>query len=256
MVPPQFVAVLAHPRTATADFSSLRAMVSAGSALRAETKREILERMGPGLTELYGLTEGVATVLRPEEVTRKTASVGTPFLGSDIRIIDHDGRELPWGEIGEIVGYSGGLMKGYHNRPDATHETIWWSEDGRSYLKTGDIGRFDDEGFLYILDRKKDMILSGGFNVYPRDIEEVAANHPEVAEVIVIGVPDPKWDEVPMALVVPRSGATPDPEAVRSWINQRVGKHQRIARIAFRESFPRNALGKVLKRELRDEYAG
>jgi acyl-CoA synthetase (AMP-forming)/AMP-acid ligase II len=256
MVPPQFVAVLDHPRTDAADLSSLEIVLSAGSALRTETKRRILERIGPGLMELYGLTEGVATILRPEDVTRKTDSVGTPFVGSEVRIIDDAGRELPAGEVGEIAGYSGALMKGYHNRPEATAETVWRAPDGRTFLRTGDIGKLDEEGFLYILDRKKDMILSGGFNVYPRDIEEVAAGHPDVAEVTVIGVPDPKWDEVPMALVVPRAGAEPEPDALRSWINERVGKHQRVARVAFRTAFPRNALGKVLKRELRDEYAG
>jgi long-chain acyl-CoA synthetase len=254
MVPPQYQAVLDHPRLAAADLGSLRLLSSAGSTLRGEVKRRIMSEMAPVLLELYGLTEGIATILRPEDVLRKVDSVGTPLLGGDIRIIDSAGNELPPGEIGEIVGHSGGLMKGYHNRIEATAETVWLSETGRSYLKTGDIGKLDGDGYLYILDRKKDMILSGGFNVYPRDIEEVVATHPDVADVTVIGIPDPKWDEVPLALVILKPGTSPDPNGMRAWINERVGKAQRVAAVKLRESFPRNALGKVLKKELRIEY--
>jgi acyl-CoA synthetase (AMP-forming)/AMP-acid ligase II len=254
MVPPQFLAILDHPDFAAADLRSLRLLASAGSTLRAEVKRRIVAEIGPVLLELYGLTEGIATVLLPEDVLRKPDSVGTPLFGGDIRIIDGAGQELPRGEVGEIVGYGSGLMKGYHNRPEATAETIWRAEDGRSYLKSGDIGRLDVDGYLYLVDRKKDMILSGGFNVYPRDIEEVLASHPDVADVTVIGIPDPKWDEVPLALVIPRSGSAPDRDDLKTWVNQRVGKAQRVARVELRDGFPRNALGKVLKRELRAEY--
>ncbi len=254
MVPPQYLAVLNHPALATADLGSLRLLSSAGSTLRADVKRRIMAEMAPVLLELYGLTEGIATILSPEDVLRKAESVGTPLFGGDIRIIDAAGRELPAGEIGEIVGFGSGLMKGYHNRPEATAETVWLADNGRTYLKTGDIGRLDADGYLYILDRKKDMILSGGFNVYPRDIEEVIAGHPDVADVTVIGIPDPKWDEVPLALVIPKANAAIDPEALMAWTNHRVGKAQRVAGVRFRDSFPRNALGKVLKKELRTEY--
>ncbi len=254
MVPPQYQAVLAHPDLPRTDLSSLRLLSSVGSTLRTDLKRRVMAEMAPVLLELYGLTEGINTILRPEDLLRKADSVGTPGLGSDIRIIDDAGNELPRGQIGEIIGWGAGLMKGYHNRPDATAEAIWVASDGRTYLKTGDIGKLDDEGFLYILDRKKDMILSGAFNVYPRDIEEVAAEHPDVADVTVIGIPDPRWDEVPLALIIPRPSVTPDLEAIKQWINERVGKHQRVAGVRLRDSFPRNALGKVLKKELRAEY--
>lgn len=254
MVPPQYTAVLAHPALATTDLSSLELLASAGSTMRADVKRRIMTAMAPRLLELYGLTEGIATILRPEEVLEKAESVGTSMLGGDIRIIDSNGHELRAGEVGEIVGYGSGLMKGYHNRPEATADAVWLAGDGRTFLKTGDIGKLDEDGYLYILDRKKDMILCGAMNVYPRDIEEVAATHPDVADVTVIGIPDPKWEEVPMALVVLNAGADPDPEALRAWINERVGKHQRVARVAIRDGFPRNALGKVLKKELRVEY--
>ena len=256
MVPPQYTAVLAHPSLPSTDLSSLQLLASVGSTMRAEVKRAIMTAIAPRLIELYGLTEGIATILQTEDVLTKAESVGTAAFGGEIRIIDDQGCELPAGEIGEIVGYGSGLMKGYHNRPEATADAVWLADDGRTFLKTGDIGKLDEDGYLYILDRKKDMILTGAVNVYPRDIEEVIATHPDVADVTVIGIPDPKWDEVPMALVVLRAGATRDPGALRGWINERVGKHQRVARVVFRDGFPRNALGKVLKKELRAEYGG
>lgn len=254
MVPPQYQAVLGHADLPKADLSSLRLLSSVGSTLRTDLKRRVMTEMAPVFLELYGLTEGINTILRPEDVLRKADSVGTPGLGSDIRIIDDAGTELPRGQIGEIIGWGAGLMKGYHNRPDATDEAIWIAGDGRTYLKTGDIGKLDEDGFLYILDRKKDMILSGAFNVYPRDIEEVAAQHPEVADVTVIGIPDPRWDEVPLALIIPKPGTQPNCDQIMAWINARVGKHQRVAGVRLRDSFPCNALGKVLKKELRTEY--
>ncbi|MEO8449176.1 MAG: AMP-binding protein, partial [Gemmatimonadota bacterium] len=189
MVPPQFAAVMAAPEASGADFSSLEVIVSAGSALRSDLKAILTQRMCAGLIELYGLTEGVGTTLKPYHLPEKIDSVGLPVLGSDFRVIDDQGRELGPGEIGELVGYASGLMKGYHNLPEATGEMIWRGPAGRSYLKTGDIGKIDEDGFLYILDRKKDMIISGGFNVFPADIEQVIGGHPDVSDVTVIGIP-------------------------------------------------------------------
>jgi acyl-CoA synthetase (AMP-forming)/AMP-acid ligase II len=205
--------------------------------------------------ELYGLTEGLATILKPEDVARKTGSVGPPLSGSDIRIIDDDGSELPWGEPGEIVGQSTGMMKEYLNRPEATSEATWFNEHGEPYIRTGDIGRFDDEGFLYILDRKKDMIVTGGANVFASDIEDVLLQHPDVYEAAVIAVPHPKWIETPLALIRPAPGAEPDVDEIREWVNERVGKVQRVNAVEiFDGEFPRNALGKLLKRQLREPY--
>lgn len=256
LVPTMYNAVLQHPSFAQHDLSSLQVMVSMGSALPLPWKRQILEKMGPGLIELYGLTEGIGTTLKPEEVMEKTGSVGRPITGNDLRIIDDAGRELPWGEIGEIIGFGGGLMKHYHNRPEATEEIIWRDEWGRTYIRTGDIGRFDEDGFLYILDRKRDMIVTGGVNVFASDIEEVAIGHPDVAEVAVIAVPHPKWVETPLALVVRRERAVSTEEEIKGWINERVGaKHQRVSGVEFRDQpLPRNALGKLLKKVLRDPY--
>jgi acyl-CoA synthetase (AMP-forming)/AMP-acid ligase II len=172
-----------------------------------------------------------------------------------MRIIDDDGKELSQGEIGEIVGYGPGMMNGYHNRPAATEESIWRDDKGRTFLRTGDVGRFDEDGFLYILDRKKDMIVSGGVNVFASDIEEVFLQHPEVNEVAVIAVPHKKWIETPLALVRLRPGAGINEEDLKEWVNTRVAKHQRVSGVEFRaEEFPRNALGKVLKRQLREPY--
>jgi acyl-CoA synthetase (AMP-forming)/AMP-acid ligase II len=255
LVPSQYQTVLDHPAFANADVSSLRVMISMGSTLPLPLKHRILDEMGPGLMELYGLTEGLGTILKPENVVAKTGSVGTPIPGTDLRILDDDGQEVPTGEPGEIVGMSGGMMQGYLNRPEATEEALWLNEHGEPYIRSGDIGRFDEDGFLYILDRKKDMIVSGGVNVFASDIEEVLIRHPDVSEVAVIAVPDPKWIETPLALVRATPGSRPDPEEIKAWVNERVGKVQRVSAVELRESeFPRNALGKVLKRELREPY--
>jgi long-chain acyl-CoA synthetase len=255
LVPTQFQTIIEHPDFDKYDLSSLRIMVSMGSAMPLSLKKRVLDRMGSGLMELYGITEGIGTTLKPEEIVIKTGSVGTPVTGTDIRIIDNEGKELPVGESGEIVGYSGAMMTGYHNRPEATEEALWHDEHGRTYLRTGDIGKFDEDGFLYILDRKKDMIVSGGVNVFASDIEEVFLQHPDVHEVAVIAIPHEKWIETPLALVRLRPGSAITGESLREWVNNRVAKHQRVIGVEFREEeFPRNALGKLLKRKLREPY--
>ncbi len=255
MVPIQFQRLLELPDFARYDLGSLRSLMCCGSPLVPALKAEAIRRFGCELIELYGLTEGVITTLAPEDVERKLASVGKPLLGTDLRIIGSDDREVQPGESGEIVGRGRILMAGYHNRPDATQEATWSDEQGRRWLRTGDIGRLDEEGFLYIVDRKKDMILSGGQNVYPADIETVMLGHPDVAEIAVIGVPSEKWGETPLAVVVPRAGARPDPAALTAWTNERVGRQQRICGVVLRDSLPRNPNGKILKRELRAELA-
>ena len=253
MVPTQYIMTMADPAFDGADLSSLRVMLSAGSTLRPDTKRDILARMTPNLYELYGTSEGLATMIKPEDSAR-AGSVGTPVLGFEIDIIDDAGTPVPPGQAGEIVGYGAGLMAAYHNRPDETEAIIWRDGRGRSFIRTGDIGRVDADGFLYILDRKKDMIVSGGFNVFPGDIEAVVAGHPGVRDVAVIAVPHDKWGETPLALVIPDPDTGADAEAILAWANDRLAKTQRLAGVEFRDDFPRNALGKVLKRVLRDPY--
>ncbi len=181
--------------------------------------------------------------------------MGKPFLGTELRILGEDDRELPAGVTGEIVGYSPLLMQGYHGRDDASLEATWTDAEGRRWLRTGDLGMLDEDGFLYVVDRKKDMILSGAQNIYPADIEQVMRTHPDVAEVAVVGARSHRWGETPVAVVVARAGATADSAALIAWTNARVGKQQRIADVIWRDSLPRNANGKILKRELRAELA-
>ena len=252
MVPTQYIVTLAHEGFDAFDLSSLEVMLSAGSPLRLDTKREILARMGPGLHELYGFSEGFATMLKPGMMLEKFDSVGTPVLGFDLAILDEAGNQLPRGEVGEIAGYGAGLMAEYNNRPELVDEAIWRDARGRSFFRSGDVGRLDEDGYLYIVDRKKDMIISGGFNIFPADLEEVLGGHPDVQDVTVVGIPHDTWGETPLALVIPASGGA-DADAIRSWANARLAKHQRVAEVRFRDDFPRNALGKVLKRELREE---
>ena len=254
MVPTQFTALLEQPDFDSYDLSSMRIWNSAGSPLRTQTKAEVIKRFSGELVELWGLTEGVATTLKPEDMENKMESVGLPLVGWDLRIIDEEGRELPRGEAGEIVAFSSWLMPEYYKLPDKTVEAIWLDASGKTYLKTGDMGKLDEDGFLYILDRKKDMIISGGINIFASDIEEVLSRHPAVQDAIVIGIPHPKWGETPLAMVIPRGGTPISEEQLLEWVNPKLAKYQRIFRVEFCDDFPRNALGKVLKRELREPY--
>jgi acyl-CoA synthetase (AMP-forming)/AMP-acid ligase II len=254
VVPVQVQRLVEHLQSGSEQVASLRAMMCCGSPLHASLKQEAFRRFPCGVIELYGLTEGVITTLDPEDAEGRWASVGKPLLGTDIRIIDDSGRELPAGSCGEIVGRGRITMPGYYNRPEATAEATWTDEQGRPWLRTGDIGRLDEEGFLYIVDRKKDMILSGGQNVYPADIELVMLAHPEVAEVAVIAVPSERWGETPLAVVVPKTGCELDAAALVAWTNERVGRQQRVSGVVLRDSLPRNPNGKILKRELRAEF--
>jgi len=255
-VPLQLARLLALPDLARYGLESLDTIMCCGSPLPLDVKREFPRRTGATLIELYGLTEGLCTILSPEDFALKTASVGKPFLGSDLRIVGEDGRELPPGATGEIVGIGPLLMRGYHGRETASAEATWVGPDGRRWLRTGDLGYLDDDGFLYVVDRKKDMILSGSQNIYPADIEQVMATHPDVAEVAVVGVRSVKWGETPVAVVVARAGRATDSRALIEWTNARVGRQQRIADVVWRNTLPRNANGKILKRELRAELAG
>ncbi|HUX73398.1 MAG TPA: class I adenylate-forming enzyme family protein [Steroidobacteraceae bacterium] len=254
-VPLQIERLLAGAVDERRDLSSLDTVMCCGSPLAAAVKRAFPRRFGCRLVELYGLTEGVCTILAPEDFERKTESVGKPFLGTDLRIIGDDDREVPDGATGEIVGTGPLLMSGYLGRDEASAEATWSDDQGRRWLRTGDLGRLDEEGFLYIVDRKKDMIISGGQNIYPADIEAIMRAHPEVAEVAVVGVPSRKWGETPLAVVVRAPQSQANAEALLQWTNLRVGKQQRISGVLFRPSLPRNANGKVLKRELRRELA-
>ena len=254
MVPAQYLMLLAEPALNDTDLDSLQCLLCAGSPLRRDTKREVMRRFGNKLTELYGFSEGFGSMLKPHQHEDHFDSVGTPVLGFELRILDDDGRVLPRGQVGEIAGYGAGMMREYHRRPEQTAELVWRDERGRRFIRSGDIGRLDADGFLHIVDRKKDMIISGGFNVFPSDIEAVVARHPEVADVTVIGIPHERWGETPLALVIARSGMAPDIMTLLAWCNANLARHQRLSAIELRTDFPRNALGKVLKRVLREPY--
>ncbi|MBV8269822.1 MAG: AMP-binding protein, partial [Planctomycetaceae bacterium] len=200
--------------------------------------------------ELYGLTEGFVTILDRSDFERKMDSVGVPPPTIEMRIVDEDGNDVPPGRVGEIVGRAPILMPGYYKRADLTAQAI---RDG--WLFTGDLGFVDEDGFLYLVDRKKDLIISGGVNVYPRDIEEVAVRHPAVKEAAVFGVASEQWGETPIAAIVLKTPGAVGAVELRDWINSRVGaRYQRVHEVVIREDFPRNTAGKTLKWVMRDEY--
>ncbi len=254
LVPSQIIAILNSPDCTADRLQSLEVLVSLGAPLPVAQK-ERLEELLPGrFHELYGLTEGFVTILDRTEATSKRGSVGVPPPFFEMRIVREDGGDAATDEIGEIVGRGPILMPGYYRRPDLTQQAI---RDG--WLFTGDLGRVDTDGYLYLVDRKKDMIDSGGVKVYPKDVEEIVARHPAVAEAVVFGVPDAKWGETPVAAVVLKVGAGDTaaitPNDLKQWINERVAaRYQRVSRVLIVPEFPRNAAGKILKREMRAPF--
>ncbi len=254
LVPVQYDRIMRLADYDAFDHSSMKFKFSTSAPLREALKRQVVERFEGELVEFYGLTEGgVSCTLFANHFPDKLASVGVPS-GGEIRIIDEEGKELPPGRVGEIVGRNAAMMRGYVNREKATDEMLWYDENGVLFFKTGDVGYFDDDGFLFLSDRKKDVIISGGFNIYATDLEVVLGKHEAVQEVAVIGIPSDQWGETPLALVVLEPGVAADAEALRTWANQRLGKGQRIAELKFRQDLPKSDIGKVLKRELRAPY--
>ncbi len=254
MVPVQYQRLLDHPDFATTDCSSLQAPMSVGSALPVALKARLFETWRCGVIEVYGSTEGIITTQAPEEARGRLGSVGKPLPGLDLRILDAGDRPLGTGQVGEVVGRSRFVTAGYWKKPSATAAAMWVDDSGNAWLRSGDIGRLDDDGYLYIVDRKKDLILSGGQNIYPADIEVVLAQHPDVVECAVIGVPSEVWGESPLALVTLRADHAADAGEIGAWLNARVGKQQRVVGVEVRASLPRSAVGKLLKRELRAPY--
>jgi acyl-CoA synthetase (AMP-forming)/AMP-acid ligase II len=255
MVPTQFKMLLDHPDFDTYGLSSMKVWLAAGSPFLEQDKEQVLKRFPGELMELWGLTEGVGTTLKPEDMEAKTSSIGIPPLGWDVGIINEQGRLLPPDEIGEIIGSTPWLMPEYYKLPEKTAEAIWRDKRGKTFLKTGDMGKLDEDGFLYIMDRKKNMIISGGINIFASDIEEVLAKHSDVQDCTVIGIPHEKWGETPMALAILYEGAKVSEDELKDWLNEKVAKYQRVSGLVFVDEFPRNALGKVLKKELREEYS-
>jgi acyl-CoA synthetase (AMP-forming)/AMP-acid ligase II len=250
VVPAQIIAMLNAPYFSYEALKSLEMILSLGAPLHREHKDELNRRLPGRFYELYGLTEGFVTVLDKLDYSTKPDSVGVPPPFFEMRILDEHGNDLPPGEVGEICGRGPILMPGYYKRGDLTAEAV---KDG--WLHSGDMGYVDEDGFLYLVDRKKDMIISGGVNVYPRDIEEIVVQHTAVQEAAVFGIPHDKWGETPLAAVVLRRPGEITPAELRDWVNARVGaKFQRLNDVVIMKEFPRNAAGKTLKRVMREEY--
>jgi len=250
LVPSQIVALLDAHEFLAEKLTSLEMILSLGAPLHLEHK-DRLNRLLPGrFYELYGLTEGFVTILDKLDYPRKPGSVGVPPPFFEMKIVDSEGRSLAPREIGEICGHGPILTTGYYKRPDLTRQAI---RDG--WLHSGDLGYIDEDGFLYLVDRVKDMIISGGINVYPRDIEEIVVQHPSVREAAVFGASHEKWGETPVAAVVLKRPGSVSAEELQHWINTHVAaKYQRVSEVVIMEGFPRNVAGKILKRDMREKY--
>jgi acyl-CoA synthetase (AMP-forming)/AMP-acid ligase II len=251
LVPVQYQRIMALPDFDEYDLSSFVFKSCTSAPFSAALKADVVARWPGALVEYYGMTEGGGTCalvanLHPD----KLHTVGKPVEGHDIRLIDDDGNQVAPGEMGEVVGRSPAMMSGYHGREDATGAATWHDPQGNAFIRHGDIGRFDEDGFLILMDRKKDLIISGGFNIYPSDLEAILAEHPGVSDCAVVGVPSEAWGETPVGFFT----GTGDAAEILDWFNARIGKTQRLSALEPLDELPRNAIGKVLKRELRDRY--
>jgi acyl-CoA synthetase (AMP-forming)/AMP-acid ligase II len=257
LVPVQYQRIMAVPDFNRFDLSHFRFKTCTSAPFSAALKADIVARWPGLLVEYYGMTEGGAScALNCTAHPDKLHTVGPPMPGHEIRLIDDDGREVAPGDTGEVVGRSPTMMTGYHGREAATRDAEWYDAEGTRFIRHGDIGRFDEDGFLILMDRKKDVIISGGYNIYPSDLETVLLRHPAVADATVIGVPSDAWGETPVGFYVARDGAAEDADAILAWFNGEVGKTQRISALHRTDELPRSAIGKVLKRELRDRLLG
>ncbi len=251
LVPVQYRRILDVPDFARFDLSSYELKYATSAPFSAELKAEVLARWPGGLIEYYGMTEGGGTcMLVAHEHQDKLHTVGRPIPGHEMLVIGEAGDVLPPGEPGEVVGRSGVMMTGYHNRPDKTADAEWFSPDGKRYIRTGDLAIVDDDGFFTLIGRKKDVIISGGINIYPIDLEMVLLEHPAVEEAAVIGVPSEQWGETPVGFVTLAGTGQVTGAELAAWVNARLGKMQRLAEVRVVAELPRSAIGKVLKREL------
>jgi long-chain acyl-CoA synthetase len=246
-VPTMYGAMLHHPEREQSDVSSLKICVSGGSAMPVELLRGFEEAFGCKVLEGYGLSESspVASFNHADR-ERKPGSIGTPVEGVEMKVVDDDGNEVAQGEVGEIVIRGHNVMKGYWERDDATRETI---KDG--WLHTGDMGKTDEDGYFYVVDRKKELIIRGGYNVYPREIEEVLYEHPAVREAAVLGVPHDEYGEEVAAAVALKDGETADPEELRDFVKAQVAAYKYPRQIWVVDDLPKGPTGKILKREIK-----
>jgi long-chain acyl-CoA synthetase len=245
-VPTMYSALLAAPDRSAHDVSGLRVCLSGGAAMPVEVLRQFEDAFGCTVLEGYGLSETspVASFNRPDG--RKPGSIGTPVTGVEMRVVDKDGAAIPQGEVGEIAIRGHNVMKGYWNKPEATAEVL--SPDG--WFRTGDLGKLDEDGYYVIVDRKKDLIIRGGYNVYPREIEEVLYEHPDVAEAAVIGVPHAELGEEVAAAIALKSGATSTAADLQSYLKSQVAAYKYPRKVWLVDSLPKGPTGKILKRDI------
>jgi long-chain acyl-CoA synthetase len=246
-VPTMYGAILHHPDAATADVSSLKVCACGGASLPVELMRAFEERFGCIILEGYGLSETspVASFNQPGR-PRKPGSIGTPITGVEMKVISDAGEDLPTGEVGEIVIRGHNVMKGYYNRPEATAEAI----DADGWFHSGDLARADEDGYFFIVDRKKDMILRGGYNVYPREIEEVLYEHPAVREAAVVRVPHDELGEEVGAAVVLKDGARATPAELQAFVKEQVAAYKYPRHVWLVDELPKGPTGKILKRQI------
>ena len=256
-VPTMYQALLEHPAVGHTDFSRMRTCISGGAPLSAPLQQRFEAVTGVKLIEGYGLTETAGVVsTNPYEGDDRPGTIGHPLPATRIRLLDREApeRDAPPGEPGELAILGPQVMQGYWNRPDAAATTFALRGDER-WLRTGDIATVDADGYIRIVDRSKDMIAVGGFKVFPSQVEAVLVQHPAISEALVIGVPEPYHGEVPRAYVTLRPGAQATEEALRAWLNDRLGKHERVDRVVVRETMPRTMVGKLDRKALRAEIA-
>jgi long-chain acyl-CoA synthetase len=245
-VPTMYAALLNHPRRGEFDVGSLRLCVSGGAALPVEVLRGFEDAFGCVILEGYGLSETspVASFNHPDR-QRKPGSIGTPIQGVELRLVGSLGEDVPGGEVGEIAIRGHNLMRGYWGREEATREAI---PDG--WFRSGDLARQDDDGYFFIVDRKKDLIIRGGYNVYPREVEEVLYEHPAVAEAAVVGLPHPTYGEEVGAAVVLKPGAEATPAELRAFCRERMAAYKYPRQVWLEAALPKTASGKLLRREV------
>ena len=259
LVPTMLHALLQSPNIDNYDLSSLRLILYAGAPMPVELLKRALQRFRCGFAQLYGQTESgpLTTILKPEDhvlegsgrVVARLASAGRPVISYEIRIVDEGDRDVGIGEVGEIIGRSEAMMKGYWNLPNETEEKL-----KGGWLRTGDLGRFDEDGYVYVVERKHDMIISGGVNIYPREIEEVLYQHPAILEATVIGVPDAYWGESAKAVIVLRAGVTVTVDEIIKFCGERLAGFKKPKFVDFWTELPKSPQGKILKKTVREFY--
>jgi acyl-CoA synthetase (AMP-forming)/AMP-acid ligase II len=258
VAPATLLRILAHRDFAAVAPNAPCIKLCAGAPLSATHKQLVRDSWPGDFYDLYGQTETGTITLHAIHAApaEKLSSVGTLLPSATVCILDDDGNALPAGAEGEIAAYTSTMMTGYHAREDAEAAVYWDDGEGRRFVRTGDVGKLDEDGFLWLCDRKKDMIISGGYNVFPADIERIFQDHPAVFEVAVVGFPSAKWGESPVAFVTVRDGQSADAGELETWVNARLASVQRVAAVKIVAVLPNGSMGKILKRELRETYQG